>query len=86
MKEKLLDLKVFWLPLTKEIFFKGKVKSISSTNPVGKFDVLPLHANFITLIFNELEIITEKEEKINYQFKKGVLEVRKNKVNVFLGF
>jgi F0F1-type ATP synthase epsilon subunit len=86
MKEKLLDLKVFWLPLTKEVFFKGKVKSISSENPVGKFDVLPLHANFITLIFNELEIVTEKGEKINYQFKKGVLEVKKNKVNVFLGF
>jgi len=86
MKENLLNVKVFWIPLTKEVFFEGKVKSISSENPLGKFDVLPKHANFITLIFNELTIITDKEEKISYQFKRGVLEVTENKVNIFLGF
>jgi len=86
MKEDLLNVKVFWIPLTKEVFFEGKVKSISSENPLGKFDVLPKHANFITLIFNELTIITDKEEKISYQFKRGVLEVTENKVNIFLGF
>lgn len=86
MKEDFLNVKVFWIPLTKEVFFKGKAKSISSENPLGKFDILPRHANFITLIFNELTIITEKEEKISYKFKKGVLEVTENRVNIFLGF
>jgi F0F1-type ATP synthase epsilon subunit len=86
VKEEFLNVKVFWIPLTKEVFFKGRAKSISSQNPLGKFDVLPKHANFITLIFNELTIITDKGEKIFYQFKKGVLEVTENKVNVFLGF
>lgn len=86
MKKRILKVKIFWLPLTREVFFEGKVKSISSENPVGKFDVLPMHANFITLIFNQLTLITEKGEKISYQFKKGVLEVRENKVNIFLGF
>lgn len=86
MKEDFLTVKVFWIPLTKEVFFEGRAKSISSENPLGKFDVLPKHANFVTLIFNELIIITEKDEKISYQFKRGVLEVTENKVNIFLGF
>lgn len=86
MGEKLLDVKIFWIPLMKEVFFKGRAKSISSENKLGKFDVLPQHANFISLIFNELTIITAAGEKINYKFKRGVLEVSENKVNIFLGF
>jgi len=86
MKDDLLKVRVFWIPLTKEVFFEGYAKSISSENPLGKFDVLPKHANFITMIFNELSIITDKNEKISYQFKRGVLEVTENKVNIFLGF
>lgn len=86
MNEEYLDTKIFWIPVTKEVFFQGRVKSISSENRLGKFDVLPQHANFISLIFNELIIITEKNEKISYKFKKGVLEVSENKVNIFLGF
>jgi len=86
MREKLLDVEIFWLPLTKEVFFEGKAKSVSSENKLGKFDVLPEHANFVSLIFNEVTIITEKGEKINYKFKRGVLKVSENKVRIFLGF
>lgn len=32
------------------LIFQGEVKSISSENISGKFDILPQHANFITLI------------------------------------
>ena len=58
---------------------------VSSQNKVGRFDVLPQHINFITLIFDDITIRTSDEEEIKYQFKKGVLEVDKNTVNVFLG-
>ncbi len=86
MKEKLLEVEIFWLPLTKEVFFEGRAKSVSSENKLGKFDVLPEHANFVSLIFNEVTIVTEKGEKINYKFKRGVLKVAENKVRIFLGF
>lgn len=85
MKEELLEVKVFWLPIVAEIFFEGKAKSISSENKMGKFDILPRHTNFITLIFKNLTIITDKNKKITYQFERGVLEISKNKVNIFLG-
>lgn len=33
-----------------QTIFDGQVLSISSTNTTGKFDILPYHANFITLV------------------------------------
>lgn len=80
-----MEVKLFWLPIMKEISFEGRAKSVSSQNRLGKFDILPRHANFITLIFESLTIITPEEKKISYQFKRGVLEVSENKVNIFLG-
>lgn len=84
-KKELLEIKVFWLPTVKEVFYEGKVETISSQNKLGKFDILPRHSNFITLIFDSLSIIAPEKKKINYQFERGVLEVSENKVKVFLG-
>lgn len=80
-----LEVNVFWLPIVKEIFYQGKAEAISSQNKLGDFDILPRHTNFITLIFNNLSIITPNKKKLTYQFKRGVLETAENKVNVFLG-
>jgi F0F1-type ATP synthase epsilon subunit len=85
MPKDYLKVKIFWMPLTKEVFYQGEAISVSSQNQLGKFDILPKHTNFITLIFDELSIVTLKGEKITYRFKRGVLEVTKNKVNIYLG-
>lgn len=84
-KKNFLEVKIFWLPIVKEIFFEGKAESISSQNKLGRFDILPNHANFISLIFDSLSLVTADKKRIVYQFKNGVLEVSDNKVNVFLG-
>ncbi len=84
-KKEFLEVNVFWLPIVKEVFYQGKAEVVSSQNKLGKFDILPKHANFISLIFNNLSILTPDKKKATYQFKRGVLEVTKNKVNVFLG-
>jgi F0F1-type ATP synthase epsilon subunit len=85
MPKDYLKVKIFWMPLTKEVFYQGEALSVSSQNQLGKFDILPKHTNFITLIFDELSIMTSKGEKITYHFKRGVLEVTKNRVNIYLG-
>ncbi len=59
--------------------------SVSSENRLGKFDILPEHINFISLIFNKVIIQTPKKEKIEYQFKNGVLIVRENITRIFIG-
>lgn len=84
-KKRLLNVKVFWLPISKEIFYKGKAEAVSSQNKLGNFDILPHHSNFITLIFKTLTILTPKKTKINYQFERGVLMVRNDEVKIFLG-
>ena len=73
------------MPIEAEIFFEGKAKAISSKNRLGDFDILPQHTNFISLIFENLTIITEENKKITYQFERGVLETSQNQVKVFLG-
>ncbi len=81
----LLEVKVFCSPAIEREPFRGKAEAVSSQNRLGKFDILPQHTNFITLIFEELTIHTPEKKKITYQFKRGVLEVSENQVRVFLG-
>jgi F0F1-type ATP synthase epsilon subunit len=84
-KKEVLGVKVFWLPIVAEIFYQGEAMAVSSQNKLGKFDILPQHTNFITLIFENIIILTPDKKKINYQFERGVLEVSGDEVTVFLG-
>ncbi len=81
-------------PFLVKIFFPATMEkdpqlfraiSVSSENRLGKFDILPEHINFISLIFNKVIIQTPKKEKIEYQFKNGVLIVRENITRIFIG-
>lgn len=67
-----------------EILFAGKVKAISSTNKIGVFDILPQHANFISIIQETLVIHKNEKEKLNFEVKTGLLKVWENEAKVFL--
>ncbi len=84
-KKTLLEVKVFCSPVIGEESFRGVAEAVSSQNKLGKFDILPEHTNFITLIVDDLTIYAPDKKKITYQFERGVLEISENKVNVFLG-
>jgi len=83
--EEALEVKVFCSPALKSENFSGLVRSVSSKNKLGNFDILSKHINFITLIFEELIIETLEKKKIVYKFERGVLKVSENKVKIFLG-
>lgn len=85
MKKPLLKVKVICSPILEKKGFEGLAEAVSSENRLGKFDILPFHINFITLIFNNLTIYTPEKKEIKYQFTRGVLEVSNNKTNIFLG-
>lgn len=65
--------------------FNGQVKTVTSVNDKGKFDVLSYHANFISLIrdFVEYKGIDNKVGKI--PIRDAVMRVNSNKVDVFIG-
>lgn len=66
-------------------FFQGAVHTLTSLNQTGEFDVLPMHANFITLVkdFVILDKGLPTEKKID--FKTAVLSVINGKVDVYVG-
>ena len=64
--------------------FQGFVKSISSVDKKGPFDILPTHENFISQFTGKLEIVPETGEKITFDKAAGVVEVANNIVKIFL--
>ncbi len=76
---------IFWSPFIGKLGYRGSAVAISSVNKVGKFDILPAHTNFISLIFDKITIHLADKTKLEYEFKRGVLEVSENLVKVFLG-
>lgn len=64
--------------------YKGEASSVSSTNSLGKFDILPEHANFVTLIEkNPIIIRPPKGKPLTFSFALAVLAVNKNQVSIY---
>ena len=70
---------------TEKKLFDGQVLSVSSVNSKGKFDVLPQHANFISLIFDSLKVRMTDGSQKEYPITNGILRVKQAKVEVYLG-
>ena len=68
----------------RQTLFEGTAKSVSSTNSMGKFDVLPEHANFVTLIQNSpIVIIQEDKQNVSFTFPLAIMYAANNKVNIY---
>jgi F0F1-type ATP synthase epsilon subunit len=64
--------------------FSGEAESLSSQNSAGKFDVLPGHANFITVIENRPIVIRQSEkEKREFVFPLAILSVNNNFITIY---
>jgi F0F1-type ATP synthase epsilon subunit len=64
--------------------FSGRAMAVSSENEKGVFDVLWEHANFISLIKNNISIHLDPTEKRIIPIKSGVMNVSNNTVDIFL--
>ncbi len=67
------------------IIFEGEVDRISSFNDVGKFDVFPMHANFISIIRQELSFYHKNEKLKELKIEQAILKAKKDIVHIFLG-
>jgi hypothetical protein len=70
----------------KEQFFKGIAKTVSSVNDTGEFDVLPKHANFVTLIRGYVIIDKGLPSEKKFDVDSGVLAAKTDEVDVYLDF
>jgi F0F1-type ATP synthase epsilon subunit len=67
------------------IVFEGEVDRISSFNEVGRFDVYPKHANFISIIRQELTLYKNGEKLKQMKIEQAILKVKKDVASIFLG-
>lgn len=67
-----------------EIIWDAPAKAVSSTNAKGSFDVLPGHANFITIVVNGDVVITDLEDKDHqFHFDRCAFYTYHNKVTIY---
>ena len=68
-----------------DTLYKGPASAVTSYNEEGKFDILPNHVNFISIIRDTIIIHRSRKDRKEINIKRGVLRCLQNKVNVFLG-
>lgn len=69
----------------KNELFSGSALSVTSVNNKGKFDVLPFHINFISLIRDYVIIREQGKKEITLPLTTGVMRVFEDKVNILIG-
>lgn len=67
-----------------QLILDTQAATISSKNLQGPFDILPQHANFITVIENQPIVVRIKGQKpLVFKFPIAIIYVQENKVNVY---
>ena len=69
---------------TRKTFFSGACYSITSNNKRGEFDILPQHANIISLVKDYLIVNKSSATEKKFLIHQGVLVAKENSVQVFL--
>jgi len=66
------------------IYYEGPARIVSAINEVGKFDVLPGHADFFS-VMNPGEVTIETDEDvIRFESTGGIIGVRNDEVMLFV--
>jgi F0F1-type ATP synthase epsilon subunit len=77
----LLDVKI---NSPEKIIWEGNADWVSSVNLSGPFDILPFHANFITIIENQSIKIRSEGKITEYSYSRAVLYTHSNKVSIYI--
>lgn len=71
---------------TREAIVKDvDIKNLSSKNEKGLFDILDQHANFISIVKEKLLLRYPDGREEEVSIDHGVLKVRENQIDVYLG-
>lgn len=65
-------------------YYEGAAKSVSANNQVGRFDILPGHADFFSVLTPGEVTIETETEAINFNVSNGVITVRGDEVMLFV--
>ncbi len=68
----------------KQVLFDGDAKALTSKNDSGVFDVLPEHANFISVLKESITIHTLDGKKQDIPLHNGVIKVKDRGIRCYI--
>lgn len=68
-----------------QLLFQDYAKALTSQNDKGIFDILPKHANFISLIKSFVRVHKRDGTSQDFTIEDGLLKIADDKVNIYLG-
>lgn len=66
-----------------KLYYDGPAYSLSAMNAVGKFDILPGHADFFSMLLPGEVYIEVEGEPVVFTIANGIVTVRANEVQLF---
>jgi len=66
------------------IYYEGVAEAVTANNRVGKFDILPGHADFFSILSPGEIIIETATNPIGFNINNGIITVRDNEVMLFV--
>jgi F0F1-type ATP synthase epsilon subunit len=68
------------------VYYEGEAEVISATNKVGRFDILPGHADFFSILKSDEVLIQPGggKEPVSFTINNGIMTVRDNEVLLFV--
>lgn len=67
-----------------QLILDTEAESVSSKNPDGNFDILPQHANFLTVVDKQPIVVRIKDQKpLTFNFPLAIIYATDNIVTVY---
>jgi F0F1-type ATP synthase epsilon subunit len=68
------------------VYYEGEALTVSATNSVGPFDILPGHADFFSILdAGDVSIVTDPDqEPMTFDITNGIVAVRNDEVLLFV--
>lgn len=67
-----------------DVIYDGRVTALSSLNDTGPFDVLPEHANFISIVKDMVTLHFPNDQKQLFRLQTGILHVEENEIKLYI--
>lgn len=67
-----------------QLILDTEASSVSSKNSQGSFDILPQHANFITLVENQPIVVRSPNQKpLTFKYPLAIILTAQNQVSIY---
>jgi F0F1-type ATP synthase epsilon subunit len=68
------------------IYYEGPATSVTATNKVGVFDILPGHADFFSMLTPDTDVVIENgsADPVSFSITNGMITARDDEVMLFV--